>query len=270
MKTKTLITVSLGIFAILIMGICLLNPADSSAGEKILAQGNNDKVPPGLKNIPPGLEKIVFIHYKKGAGKKDKPVKPDKPGKPTSEPECYGFLANGVKWKSDINIYIDTNIGGTDAIEEATMEWDRWTSASLFPAVQNWIITDNLDWDGDTGDQPDGKNELLFGDYSNSNVIAITVVWGYFSGPPKFREIFEFDILFNDTDYIWGDAVGDSTVMDLQNIATHELGHGLGLGDIYVDSCSDVTMYGYSGYGEIIKRDLAGPDVTGLQELYGQ
>ena len=268
MKNKTLVAVSLGVFTILIVSICLLNPADSSAGEKILAQGNNDQVPPGLKKIPPGLEKIVFIHYKKGADKNNRPVKPDKPGKPTSEPECYGFLANGVKWNTDINVFIDNNISdtfGTKAIIDAAEEWDQYTPTLLF---QNWDVASGLDWDGDPGDQPDSKNELLFGDYPDGNVIAVTVVWGRFSGPPKFREIFEFDILFN-TDFSWGDT-GDSSVMDLQNIATHELGHGLGLGDIYVDSCSDVTMYGYSGYGETSKRTLEGPDVTGLQELYGQ
>jgi len=96
---------------------------------------------------------------------------------------------------------------------------------------------------------------------------------GLFSGPPRLRKIIEFDILF-DTDYEWGyagptdeDELGDTSVMDLQNIATHELGHGLGLADIY--NCPEVTMYGYSDYGETQKRTLDGPDITGIQELYG-
>jgi hypothetical protein len=29
-------------------------------------------------------------------------------------------------------------------------------------------------------------------------------------------------------------------------------------------------MYGYGSYDEIIKRDLAPQDITGLQELYGE
>ena len=57
--------------------------------------------------------------------------------------------------------------------------------------------------------------------------------------------------------------------MDLQNIATHEIGHGVGLTDVYQTACSQATMYGYSDYGDIIKRDLAQPDITGLQKLYG-
>tara|TARA_Y100000310_G_C20612418_1_gene778733 strand:- start:832 stop:1008 length:177 start_codon:yes stop_codon:yes gene_type:complete len=56
--------------------------------------------------------------------------------------------------------------------------------------------------------------------------------------------------------------------MDLQNIAVHELGHSVGLGDIYTDACSTVTMYGYSVYGDVEKRTLEQPDVDGLQKMY--
>jgi hypothetical protein len=93
-----------------------------------------------------------------------------------------------------------------------------------------------------------------------------TVIWGYFSGPPRWREIVEFDILFN-TEFSWGDADVDDYVMDLQSIATHELGHGAGLDDIY--NCELETMYGYASYGEITKRDLHTGDKAGIQDLYG-
>lgn len=93
------------------------------------------------------------------------------------------------------------------------------------------------------------------------------MVWGYFSGPPDLREILEFDVLF-DTDFVWGDASQNPEVMDLQNIATHEIGHGAGLGDVYASACSEVTMYGLSGYGELTKRTLENPDVIGLRTLY--
>ncbi len=82
------------------------------------------------------------------------------------------------------------------------------------------------------------------------------------------RQIVEFDILFNDV-YVWGDAFANSEVMDLANIATHELGHGAGMGDVYSSSCSEVTMYGYSTEEETKKRTLEQPDITGLQKMYG-
>jgi len=40
------------------------------------------------------------------------------------------------------------------------------------------------------------------------------------------------------------------------------------LADVYETACSDVTMYGYSDYGEIDKRTLEAPDIKGLQTLY--
>ncbi len=78
-----------------------------------------------------------------------------------------------------------------------------------------------------------------------------------------------------DIDFSWGDAgptseseLGDTSVMDLQNIATHELGHGAGLADLYDDQASEQTMYGYASYGETKKRTLNTGDIAGIQALY--
>jgi hypothetical protein len=110
----------------------------------------------------------------------------------------------------------------------------------------------------------DHKNSLVFGDYvADNNIIAQTTTWYTLRG----RQIVEYDITF-ETDFAWGDAISDQTKMDLQNIATHEIGHGIGLADLY-NSCTEETMYGYSGYGETKKRDLNSGDIVGLQRMYG-
>jgi len=203
------------------------------------------------------LEKIVFIHYKKGYGKP-----PGTPGK-GSDKEYYTFLAKGVKWKS-LSIDVVTGPGiDISVITASTGEWDSHTTAGLFGAV---TYKDDADWDSSS---PDGDNELAFGNYSDPDVIAVCVVWGYFTGRPSTRSIEEFDIMF-DIDFPWGDATGDPDVMDLQNIATHELGHGLGLGDLYITEASEETMYGYSTEGETKKRDLNPGDIAGIQVLYGE
>lgn len=241
---------------------CLLAVGIFSAAGFILVKSVSSKTPEGLTNKPP-LEKIVFIHYKKGA----------KPpwvggGKPKG-PSCYDFLGRGVKWQNlSVNYVIDpdnpnrlSNSFVTGTIVAATEEWDSHTASDLFGT---YSVDYSSSWDSDV---PDGRNELLFGNYPEAGVIAVTVVWGYFSGPPQTRKIVEFDILF-DTDWTWGDATKDPTKMDLQNIATHELGHGVGLDDVYETACVEVTMYGYSDYGETIKRTLEPPDIKGLQTLY--
>jgi hypothetical protein len=216
-----------------------------------------------LSLSPPGLERIVFIHYKKGF------AKPPWAGGGKKETKCYDFLGRWVKWKElAIDYVIDPDNSGltegfvTDAIYLGAEEWDTHTSSELFGT---YSIDYNATWDSDA---PDGRNELLFGNYPEEGVIAVTVVWGYFSGPPYMRKIIEFDVLF-DTDFRWGNASADPAVMDLQNIATHEIGHGAGLADLYDTVCSEETMYGYSDYGEMKKRDLNTGDIAGIQELYG-
>lgn len=209
-------------------------------------------VPDQATNNSPVLEKAIFIHYKKDF------VKPAGTSKGNT---CYGFLSKEAKLKSveDLTIHPDLD---TSVILASANEWDSHTSATFFG---NYTIDSTANWDSEA---PDGRNEFSYGNYPQSGVIAVTVVWGYFSGPPSTREIVEFDVMF-DTDFAWGDATVNPAVMDLQNIATHEIGHGVGLADIYQTACSAVTMYGYSDYGETIKRTLETPDITGLQKLYG-
>ncbi len=214
---------------------------------------------------PPAPEKIVFIHYKKNF------AKPTNPGKPIKEEENYKLLGKGILWRDLPVTYVidpDNTYGLSEAFVVNAMvagaeEWDRHTSAELFGS---YVIDYSASWDGNA---PDGRNEFVFGDYPEANVIAVTVIWGYFSGPPQTRRITEFDVLF-DTDWTWGDATVNPWTMDLQNIATHEIGHGIGLADLYAAAASEETMYGYADYGELKKRDLNTGDIAGLHTLYGR
>lgn len=201
------------------------------------------------------LEKITFIHYKDGTVKEV--------GRAAKSPLCYKLM--GVRWGAlPVSYAINpTNSQGlsvdfvTTAVSTSAETWDAKTSKELFSNVYT------VDYSAAYGVQ-DFKNAITFGDYGDSNVIAVTTVWYTLRG----RQIVEFDILFN-ARFTWGDATSNPVLMDLQNIATHEIGHSVGLDDIYNSACSAVTMYGYSTNGEIQKRTLEQPDVTGLQKLYG-
>jgi len=209
---------------------------------------------------PPVLEKIEFIHWKKDFAK-GKPI-------PPSTPKCYAFIGKYgktyLKWPTLPVSYVinPTNPAQTldkyfvtSAISAGAEEWDANTGAELFNAYA-------IDYNAAYGVQ-NYQNAISFGDYPTANVIAVTTVWYN----PATKAIVEFDVKF-DTDWTWGDATVDPALMDLQNIATHELGHGVGLDDVYDSNCSAVTMYGYSDYGETQKRTLEQPDITGLQTLY--
>jgi hypothetical protein len=199
------------------------------------------------------LERVDFIHYAK-------PSSPSKPGTST----CYKLM--GVKWSTLPVSYVinPSNPQGmaaesiVGAISASANTWDSATSKELFNDAYA------IDYSAQYGVQ-DYVNAIAFGEYPDGNVIAVTSVWYTRVG----KRIVEFDMLFN-TGFVWGDATMDPGVMDLENIATHELGHSVGLSDIYTSSCSTVTMYGYSGNGDVQKRTLEQPDITGLQSMYGQ
>jgi len=203
-----------------------------------------------------GLVKVTHIDY----------AKPPNQGKPPANTAtCYKL----AKWKwSDPVIYtldadayyawpVEINPPSPESVlTNACEEWDKYTSANLFG--------DFMEEKGTAGVR-DNKNFITMGDYPQDGVIAVTYTW--YNPGTKFA--LESDILF-DTDWDWGIVDEDHpNVMDLQNIATHEMGHTLGLSDLYTSSCSKATMYGYSDYGETAKRTLELPDITGLQILYG-
>jgi len=87
-----------------------------------------------------------------------------------------------------------------------------------------------------------------------------------FGGPPSGRELLEWDQVYS-TEYDWS-LDGSVLTMDFDNITTHELGHSVGLGDLYDTSCSSQTMYGYADYSETNKRTLESGDVEGIRKLY--
>jgi len=211
----------------------------------------------------PELEKIEIIITSEEYAKKPT----DKPGgKPV---KCYDFI--GAKWKTlPVNLVVNpTNPDElseefiTGAVDAGAEEWDSHSAADIYGS---YSIDTSATYD-DTVSELDGRNEVVFGPDEGAGTIAVTIIWGYFSGPPKNREIIEFDIKFN-TYYPWGDASLNENLMDFQGIFTHELGHGFGLADVYDSGCLDATMYGYGDYGDTHARDLDTPDQTGIQELY--
>src|SRR3989344_668412 len=183
-------------------------------------------------------------------------------------PACYGFLAKDAKWKNVENWTVFTGAGLDEnfVLNNITDDIAKWETAAGTPD----ILGAGSFGVGIPGDPNilDEKNEVFFAHISESNTIAVTIVWGIFSGPTFNRKLVAWDQIYN-TDYPWSEnAEGSTTQMDFENIATHELGHSVGMGDIYNSSCSEVTMYGYGKEGEIKKRDLAPADITGINNLY--
>lgn len=204
------------------------------------------------------IAKAEFIHYDKGQGKNVRKESPQ-----IGSGTCWSTFAtwdNSLPVSYVINPSNNQGLGSSDieyAISVSAETWDVATSKELF----NDVYT--IDYKARYG-KFDGKNSIVFGK-ARPGIIAVAAIW-YNTGT---KQIYEFDVKFN-TYYTWGNVDTNTYpyLMDLQNIATHELGHGVGMDDIYENTCSDVTMFGYGDYRETYKRDLAGPDIEGLLSLY--
>ncbi len=202
------------------------------------------------------LIKRTTVYNKNNAIQKNKVIR-------TSRERCYDLL--GIKWKTFPIKYTINPINSqgieqsfiVDALSKSTRTWDNATSKRLFGS---YTIDPNAPFG-----IFDGKNTLAFGlNHPNPSVVAVTYTWYYSTS----KKIVEFDISF-ETDYPWGDGTVDPLKMDLRDIATHEIGHGVGLDDLYSLSCIDETMFGYALIGEINKRTLNRGDISGIHALYG-
>jgi hypothetical protein len=117
---------------------------------------------------------------------------------------------------------------------------------------------------------PDGRSEVGLGTLANRpGTIALTVLWGVFEGPLAERELVEFDMIFDESSYVFGNSSAVLGVVDYESTATHEFGHAHGLDDIYEPQCDSVTMFGTSARDETHKRTLEQPDTAAVLQLYG-
>ena len=207
------------------------------------------------------VEGYAIIHRKDGTAKPS--------GAKTRATACYGFLAKDAKWKwLEPWVVNPNNTRGLDqnfVFDNLALNIGKWESAASYNilgdgvAVADALVADTV--------APDNQNEVYFADIANSNTIAVTIIWGIFGGPTFNRQLVEWDMVFDDITYDWS-ASGDPGKMDFENIATHELGHAMGLADLYNSNCADETMYGYAANGETKKRDLNAGDTTGINKLY--
>lgn len=199
----------------------------------------------------------AFIHRKDSAAKK------------SGSSSCYTYLSRGAKWKSvEPWVVNPTNTRGLlPDFVEGNLAGDiaKWENAAGIAMLGSGSITSET-LIADTL-APDGVNEVYFAPIDNPGVIAVTIVWGIFSGPMPGRELVEWDQVYDDVHFDWSSS-GEPAKMDFENIATHELGHSVGMGDLYTSGCTQETMYGYASEGETIKRDLHTGDITGISQLY--
>jgi len=208
------------------------------------------------------VEGYAIFHHREGH------EKGGAPGGGGDVSSCYAFLAKDAKWKTlEPWIVNPTNLEGlSDAfvLNNLSANIAKWETAGEADILGDGTSTSSI-LVADTA-SPDGVNEVYFADIADPGVIAVTITWGVFGGPPSGRELVEWDQVYDDVSFDWS-LTGETGRMDFENIAQHELGHALGLSHPD-DSCLDETMYRFAGLGEIKKQDLSAGDIAGADKLY--
>ena len=213
------------------------------------------------------VEGYAIITYKEGFGKPPWAGGPGGPGGGDTD-NCYTYLARGAKWKSIEPYMVDpTNTRGLDVdsirgiIANSINKWeDAAEKQILGDEIEETVERENIG-------KLNYKNEVIFGEITQEGAIAVAIIWGIFSGPPSQRVLVEWDQIYDQVDFDWS-TDGTSDKMDFENIATHELGHSVGMGDLYDGKSSEQTMYGYASCGETKKRTLEDGDINGVYKLY--
>jgi hypothetical protein len=206
----------------------------------------------------------VFIHYPhaKGLAK----------GAGATGADVNDYKYSGVHWLGTMPV---VNYKINPANNEGLSENDVITKVEA--SFREWMDHNNKDTkyitfidkgqtNVETSANPnrDYINTVSFEPLSSAypSAIAVTFYW-YYRGT---KALVETDTVFN-SDLPWA-TNGDSASYDLQNIATHEFGHWLVLGDLYSPRDWALTMYGYGGLGETIKSTLGKGDISGINKIY--
>ena len=182
---------------------------------------------------------------------------------------CYSYITKGAKWRAEEPWTVYTNgapvAGVTSILQNAVNQWE--TAGGDSNAIMGSFVNPS-NYDGTIGSSMNDKNEVAFGDIDENGVIAATWVWRTVSGPPSQRYIAEWDQVYDVVSFSWtNDVTTNPNSMDFDNIATHEVGHAVGMG--HPDStCTFETMYAYASNGETIKQDLYTGDIAGVNGLY--
>jgi hypothetical protein len=182
----------------------------------------------------------------------------------------YDGNGQAIYWNNPSSVSVVIQSTGSDNINDGSDEValrnaiDAWndvtsTTATLVE-VQSAAQRARTDW------QADDIHLMMF-DESNqsgyfgpsSGTVAVTPLTFYITGA-----IIDADVLFNGGGYQFT-TNGQSGRFDIQDVATHELGHLLGLDHSGV---AGATMFPYVDPAVILHRSLSADDVGGLRHMY--
>ncbi len=174
-------------------------------------------------------------------------------------PRTAAYTATGTKWAfSPVSYYVNaTNLDLPAASAETAVRAgaDAWPvqSQTRFRFAFAGSSTQNTTTN-------DATNLVVFRNASNGNAIATTYWWSTSSG------IIDADIVFWDAAFrFFAGSAGCAAGFYIEDIATHEFGHALGLGH---STQAGATMYPSTSSCNMNNRTLEADDIAGVLSLY--
>lgn len=176
--------------------------------------------------------------------------------------QVCAFDFTGPKWPGTnpvVQYYINEQ-----GCEQVPDEWEHlYRSFDVWQEVPTTAI--KCDYMGTTNLKDiaaDRKNVLSWAQGNewtlSDNVIAACYYW--YNG----TTLIDFDIVFNGRNFDWS-TTGEAGKMDIGHIATHEVGHALGIGHSSVEGA---VMWPTAKTGDISNRTLSPDDSMAISFLY--
>jgi hypothetical protein len=176
----------------------------------------------------------------------------------TVETDSYSLINGGLHWNS--GGAVEYQISGSEDVTggNAAIVAGIGAYAGRVPRSFNNV--------GSAGNNPCGAPNAVSWQSIDGpgNVLAFTSTCRNVAT----KEIVGFFIAI-DSDDDWSVGASDASKFDVQNIITHEMGHGVGLGHDNAPRDGCLTMFKFAALGEIAKRTLGLGDKLGLFKLYG-
>jgi len=177
----------------------------------------------------------------------------------------FGYTLNGRKWftSGDAVFYLNASNGPGCCISASEQQ------SEIVSGIRAWGIASFGGSTTKSGARNDGVNAISWSKLGGTtlgvtNYVTTDTSQSVTCGGNLFYRFVEVDVRFNNA-FNWQTSSTCSGGYDLQGVATHEMGHAVGLGHSNV---SGATMYPSVGACDFSTSSLSNDDKSGYSAIY--